>query len=453
MKKLMVFSALFVFTTVTAFTQAANGIYICAWGRGAFVPVWMETAAQKFGEAVDGDEVIFKNGTGVTWDPGSQPRVDFRVMGFSDNLGFVIHVNSEFLSGTGNGDNGAQIWVKPFGNDMLRMVVANHFMDDTLRGRVSTDTGFENFVLGQSMMNFSEGREVLNQDVIFNRFAGGRGSMSAANAANTSTPITPGAVLSNVFFLSSRPVEGLFIGLMLQGIFPETELEKTWRFMQLGIGYEIPNIGFARAQYIGGFMGKEYNIDDMYELTAPAKVEAAFALSAIPNLTLDMGVKLWMPVERHNDNMLPTRRSYRGVDAAIGAAYEFGDINVSFMAQALHIGAYDINIDNERRNEGMHLVFNLIPSYNFDFGTVGLSLIGQTKLANTDFEGDTLEATAWTRFGVGCWYSKGLANGSIKLGVGYAPPPIRTNPLDTKESGFHGRGIITVPIIFEYAFF
>jgi hypothetical protein len=449
MKKLIVFSMLFSLIAGAAFAQLANGIYVNAWGRGAFVPLWYETAGWQYGVPMSGSEAIFKNGTGVTWDPNSSPRVDFRVNGATDYVGFTVHINSEFLSGTGNGDNGAQLWVRPFGNNWLKLTVANQFIDDTLRGKVTTDTGFENFVLGKSMMMFSEGRDPLNQDVTFNRFAGGRGSENAANVTNTSTPISNDSILSNVFFLSSSPIQGLFIGLMLQGLFPETDLKKTWRLMQLGVGYEIPGIGHARAQYIGGYMGKEKASTDMYQLNDPSKFEAAFALTAIPDLTVDLGFKIWMPV-----TLFTGRSSYRGLDIAVGGAYRYEAFNVAAMAQVLYLGAYTGSYvhtaTSNKGADGVHLVFNLIPAYDFDFGTTGLSFILQTKTAETNASGVIDTQSPWTRFGVGAWYKRGLLGGSIKAGITYAPPPIKTG---TTGTGFHGRGILTIPIILEYAFF
>ncbi|MCL2137953.1 MAG: hypothetical protein FWH41_00300 [Treponema sp.] len=464
MKKLAVFSVFLFLAAGAAFAQLANGIYINAWGRGVFAPLWFETPEKQYGETRPNSSGIFKNGTGVTWDPINMPRVDFRVNGTTNYVGFTVHVNSEMVTGNpGNGDNGAQLWVRPFGNDWIKLTVANQFIDDTLRGKVTTDTGFENFVLGKSMMAFSNGMEPLNQDITFNRFAGGRGNMSSANAANTSTHITPEALLSNVFFLSSSPIDGLFVGLMLQGMLPKDDIKETWRQMQLGAGYVIPNIGHARVQYIGGFMGKEKNVNDMYRINEPSKFEAAFALSTVEDLTLDLGFKIWMPVSRYDDT-----KSYRGLDVGLGADYRFGAFNIAAMMQAMYLGAYTgtrvHTTASEEGKDGVHLIFNLIPAYDLDFGTFGLSFIWQTKTAETDAAGSKDKQTAWSRFGLGGWYKKGLPGGYIKLGVAYAFPFIRTgNPSvalpgggygpGDERTGLHGRGILTIPIIFEYAFF
>jgi len=484
MKKLLIFSVFFILLAQAAFAQLANGIYVNAWGRGVFAPLWYESTEMQYGEPLANSEPIFKNGTGVTWDPNKQPRVDFRVNGATDYVGFTIHLNTEFLSSySGNGDNGAQLWVKPFGNNWLKLTLANQMIEDTLRGKVTTDTGFENFVLGKSMMGLPGGIagvcEPLNQDVTFNRFGGGRGP-NEANLANTSTHVL--SALSNVFFLSSSPIDGLFIGLMLQGILTastETALKETWRQVHVGAGYEIQGIGHARAQYIGGYVGKEETATDNFKFMEPSKVEAAFAFTYVDNLTVDLGAKIWLPVTTADDRTTNANATYyRGVDLALGASYRYENINVAFMGQVLYLGAYTNSAsgsslahspDNDKGANGVQLVFNLIPEYDFDFGTIGLSFIAQTKTADTLTNGNKAERTAvggpWTQFGTGVWYRKGLAGGYIKIGIAYAFPQIAFGSPsstfvpgqgyvpDPDQTGFNGRGILSIPIILEYAFF
>ena len=467
---------LFILIAGAAFAQMAPGLFMNAWGRAAFVPLWVETPELQYGEPKSNSEAIFYNGTGITWVPNKQPRVDFRLHGFNDFLGFTIHINAEMGDSVGNGDNGAQIWVKPFGNDILKLTAANQFIDDTLRGKVSADSGFENFILGKSMMKFSNGREPLNQDVIFNRYGGGRGSTAAADLSNTSTWISTDSIQRNVFFLSSSPVKGMFVGLMLQGVFPSTELKETWRQMQLGVGYEIPGIGHARAQYIGGFMGKEKDVTDMFRLNEPSKFEAAFAYTGTRNLVIDVGLKYWTPVTKFNDT-----KSFRGIDIGAGAYFRNGPFNFTGMVEVLNLGAYTgYNAHTPTNDFGVdpiHLTFNLIPAIDFDFGSFGLSMIFQTKTADTLLDASSQplnekdKTSPWTRFGLGVWYRKGLLGGYIKTGVTWASPYIATsnvlvwNPTGGAggtgawektadlKTGLNGRSIITIPVIFEYAFF
>ena len=464
MKKIVVFLLLFIIATTAAFADLTDGLYICAWGRGAFVPLWYESAAQLYGKDafLDIDKKdAFKSGTGVTWDPLNQPRVDFRIMGFSQHVGFVIHVNTEFVSNfTGNGDNGAQLWVKPFGNDWLKLTVANQMIDDTLRGKVATDTGFENFILGGSMMSLKfKDIEPLNQDVIFNRFGGGRGSSNTANAANTSTHID--SALGNVFFLSSSPIDGLFVGLMLQGMYPETELEESWRQVHVGAGYQIANIGHARAQFIGGYHGK-YKEDDIFKPLEPSKIEAAFAFTMVENLVVDLGLKYWLPITTPATLASPERTHFKGVDIGLGASFGISDFNIAFMGQVRSIGGYGGDSTtlahyegNDKSADSLTLAFNLIPSYNFSFGTLGMSFMLYTKTAALDAEGKKIEDSVYSQWGIGAFYQKSFGKGYLKTGVTFTPAPTQTQilPNGSTETGPNGRYQIIIPVIFEYAFF
>jgi len=465
MKKTVVFSLLFIIVATVAFADLTDGLYICAWGRGAFVPLWYESALQTYGKDPIADidkKDAFKNGIGVTWDPLSQPRVDFRIMGFSEHVGFVVHVNSELaLNYPGNGDNGAQLWVKPFGNDWLKMTVANQMVDDSLRGKVATDTGFENFILGGTMLSLkNKDMEPLNQDVIFNRFAGGRGSKDRANASNTSTHIN--SALYNVFFLNSSPIDGLFLGLMLQGDYPKTELEESWRQVQFGAGYQIADIGHVRAQFIGGYHGKyEYDPEKSVDPLQPSKIEAAFAFTMVENLVVDLGLKYWFPVTTISAAK-SERINFRGIDIGLGANYGISDFNITFMGQVKSLGGYGgysmdlAHVDgNDKSADSLTLAFNLIPSYDFSFGTLGLSMMLYTKTAAKDTEGNEMKDSVFTQWGAGAFYKKGFGKGYIKTGVTYTSAPIETRVLpDNKtETGANGRYQITIPIIFEYAFF
>jgi len=465
MKKIVVFSLLFIIVAAAAFADLTDGFYICAWGRGAFVPMWYESAAQIYGNEpfLDIDKKdVFKTGSGVTWDPMNQPRVDFRIMGFSDHIGFVVHVNSEFaLNYPGNGDNGAQLWVKPFGNDILKLTVANQMIDDTLRGKVATDTGFENFILGGSMLSLKfKDMEPLNQDVIFNRFAGGRGGTNTSNAANTSTHID--SALRNVFFLSSAPIDGLFLGVMIQGLYPDTELKEAWRQVHAAAGYQIDKVGHVRAQYIGGFMGK-YGEEDIVKPLEPSKIEAAFALTRFDNLVVDLGIKYWFPITTPATLTTPERTHFRGIDIGLGASLGISDFNVAFMGQVKSLGGYGGSSatlarydGNDKSADSLTIAFNLIPSYNFSFGTIGLSFMLYTKTAAIDTDGNEIKESVFTQFGVGAFYQKSFGKGYLKTGLTFTPAPTETGvpPNETElKTGANGRFQITIPIIFEYAFF
>jgi len=167
--------------------------------------------------------------------------------------------------------------------------------------------------------------------------------------------------------------------------------------------------------------------------------------------------------------MFDGRKSNRGVDIGLGVSYRYDSFNITAMFQALQLGAYtggNIHTSASTQGaDGIHFVFNMIPSYEFNFGTLGLSFIFQTKAADTLTDGTKDERSAWTRFGVGAWFQRGMAGGSIKAGFAYAAPIIATGNRSVQRpdgswgaseelyTGFHRSGIFSIPIIFEYAFF
>jgi len=171
-----------------------------------------------------------------------------------------------------------------------------------------------------------------------------------------------------------------------------------------------------------------------------------------------------MPLEDHNQN-----KAWKGAEVAVAAKLGIGDFNIGAGGRVISIGAYtgdQMQTKNRDKGaDGLQLYFNIHPSYNFSFGTLGLSLIAQSKLANTSAEGVLDEQSAWTQFGAGVYYSKSLDRGSITIGAAYSLPQIAygmprrtTNDSGTwnqepLQTGFNGRGTFTIPILFNYWFF
>ena len=463
MKKFVIFSLIAVVVAGMAFAQLADGITVNAWGRGVFAPLVvagapMDGDGNKLKDA-NGDDLEAKvyTGSNATWggDDGA-PRVDFRINGATDYAGFTVQTNSE-TGGVGSGDAGANLWVQPFGSAALKLQVGNHFMNDTLRGKVATDTGFENFVLNP-----------INEDAIFNRFAsGGKGPWE------NSTWLFE----TNSFFLSSAPMDGLFIGLMLSGTMwaPAngsyyeyndddefeyatgiTEAKDVFRFMHIGAGYEIEGIGHIRAQWIGGWMGTEKDATDKKYVAftnwdgggntwngggGPARIEAAFALTAVENLLVDLGAKIWMPTTFNNKD-----KASCGIDIGLGATFNADAFGIAASVTLTDLGAYYKADDiDDKYKAGMSLGINLIPTYDLDFGTLGLSL-GLKMTASDKFGSDSVDNDTM-QLGFGGFFKKGLAGGSFKAGLAYMLAPLN------HDKKAEGSGVFSIPIILEYAFF
>jgi hypothetical protein len=431
MKKFVIFTLIIAMAAGAAFAQTANGISVNAWGRGAFVPLAVVTAPQTGGEVdkLGDSDYPSRNyaGVGPSWGWSDNVRTDFRVNGNADFVGFQIQLNAENPE---VGDN-MDIWAKPFISDILKLSVGK-FQVDNLRGKLSTDTGFENFVLSP-----------MDEDAIFTRFWPNKG-----------------------FMLSSEPVDGLFIGLGVTGALSNgweaefgnggvgsgTKLMDTYRTLQFGFGYDIADVGHIRAQWVGGWFGTidgEKVAEDMDEKLlydngpdpdSPARIEAAFALTSVQNLLVDLGLKFWLPFEYKDGN-----KYSKGIDVNVGARFRADAFQIVGQIGA-SLGSYTRGPKDDDSADGISLAVNLIPSYDLDAFTIGASIGLQVVTAGKDAKGETYEDADYMALGLGAFASKGLGSGSVKAGLAFKTAP-------TTGGKANGSGIFSIPIILEYAFF
>ena len=444
MKKFVIFTLISAMAAGAVF--AADGININAWGRGVFAPLVVKGApktdgkvdqySDQKGKTVDKKASAFV-GTGATWG-GGQVRVDFRIVGDSEFVGFGLNATAENNTLAGN-DDAAYIYAKPFGGDILKIKIG-YFVEDELRGKIGTaNNTFDNFVSGGRFTNYDE-------DHIFMRFAtsDGMGHLHSNNGLNGAG-----------FLLSSLPVDGLFIGLLATAGNPvpsgvSTTAWDAYHFMQIGAGYQIPNIGHIRAQWIGGYLGS-YD-DKKLEKTMlaggasdfdkkPARIEAAFALTAVENLLVDLGGKFYLPV-----NIKDVSKSSGGIGIGLGASFRVDAFSIIFRFDG-DFAAYERAWEDDKSLGGANLDFRLTPTYDLDAATIGLLFGLQTALAGKDWEGNGPdEYNAPLQLGFGGYVQKGLGKGSIKAGLTFTTATI----IDSKANG---SPYFSIPIVLEYAFF
>jgi hypothetical protein len=448
MKKLIAISVVFALIAGAAFAQTANGISVNAWGRGAFSPL-VNVGAPKAGGTVQKDEEgndlksSSFSGASTTWGwNGNRIRTDFRINGNAEFIGFTVEVNEGGIGG----DN-MYIWAKPFSNDILKLSVG-HFYVDNLRGKVDTDTGFENFVLSD-----------LSADKIFTRFQGSQGDGVFVNQNGP-----------NGYMLSSAPVDGLFIGLLVNGgIYgfngwpgegsvggvPEdhpTRIIDAFRFMQAGFGYDIADIGHIRAQWLGGWFGtvNDDKLEDQGikfdvgpDVGKTGRIEAAFALTAIQNLMLDLGFKFWLPLsDESNDQEL---KASNGIEVGLGARFRADAFQIVAQIHSI-FGKYNHSDSNDKSANGVDLAVNLLPSYDLDFGTLGASIGLRVGGKSKNYAGEAVDGTNTMQVGFGAYLKKGLGSGSVQAGLAYKLAPMA-------DGKANGSNVFSIPIILEYAFF
>jgi hypothetical protein len=281
--------------------------------------------------------------------------------------------------------------------------------------------------------------------------------------------------------LSSAPIDGLFIGLLVNGkLFGSTSASGTlggadidwdgetylgpgstriadaFRFMQVGFGYEIADIGHIRAQWLGGWfggkigdedVGKAMNVDKYIiapSLGKTARIEAAFALTAVQNLLIDLGGKFWLPISDTDGNTKATN----GVEVALGAKYRMDAFQIIAHIDS-KLGAYSRVDKDDKSADGISLAVNLLPSYDLDAFTLGGSLGMTVATVGKGYDGEKPDGDAGKptmRFGFGGYAQKGLGSGNVRAGLAYTTASMN-------GGGAQGSGTFSIPVILEYAFF
>ncbi|MCL2127513.1 MAG: hypothetical protein FWH38_04605 [Treponema sp.] len=473
MRRLIVFSVLFALIAGMGFAQLAEGITLYSWGSGAFIPLRVVSDFKYEGETLS-DTGYSVAGVGIPWG-GMKPGLNLQIDGTYQYVGFNMAFS--LLAFNADGDFvvykdfavtheiGASFWIKPFGNDLIKLTLGK-FEDYTLRGKIGViNGGFEYFQYGG----------LKEDDQIFSRFTTHNSNKN--HVSKDSAGYITGANFADVgFMISSAPVKGLYLGVMVDGSMYSNgwggnisgaRAVDVYRYLQAGAGYKI-GAADIRAQYIGGFIGTydqtrlnnvlkksgDVPITSPYSVMAekPARFEAAFSFSGVPNLFFDMGMKAWMPVEFTD---LAVKYG-NGFDFSLGATYRASALNIAARVDAMHLGAfsYDSNTDSGGRSTGSDnkaadspvVDFRLVPSYSFPAVTVGLDLglrvTGESKAANGDGNKDSM-----TELGFGAFVKMGFAGGYAKTGLIYSLAPLNN------DGKAHGQSVLQIPIVLEYWFF
>jgi hypothetical protein len=243
-------------------------VKIGAWGRGLFIPVIT-------GNQVGGEDVT-ASALGVSW--GGSPRVGFTVAGSSDFVGFQADVNAD-NNEISVGDQ-QKIWIKPMEGVLIQLGEA---YDDTLRGN-GTFGSFDWVRIGAGGVG---------EDFTFNRLDTGKGfEVSYTNG-------------DFFVFAAARNLAGAKAVDLNKSLLKST---------QEGFGYTIKDIGQIRVQAIGhaevaATAGSVVDttfedadgdgVDDTFDavttdptaaVDAYQQIQAAFKLTSVQNLYVDVGV-------------------------------------------------------------------------------------------------------------------------------------------------------------------
>jgi hypothetical protein len=357
----------------------------------------------------------------------------FSISGWSEKAGFNFSGDIAYGSKQQAGNayslkaGASWVWIKPI--DQVKLTLGVPY-DDSMMGKVGS-SDFVHYVLNDNYdrhdNRFEYGDAAYNIFTRINPYPWG----NAAVGKNTFWPTIGAAAMLNI-----EPIDNLSIivyvapemfratgtpGTYVAGVYyVETEglnggrleekgidqdywdIKQIYKNMQVQVGYKIPGIGFARAQYIG-----VRNV-----------IEAAFQLTALGDLMFDLGVKIpWEGNFRKSDPA--NYRLMRDYQVSLGATYKLDDLNVTARIDTA-FGGYTKTTTGKtgvkETENGFDMIVYLIPSYNLDFATVGLD-VGFEYQAERKDSGKTVDNSGGVKAGTGVWLEQKFGPGTLKYGV------------------------------------
>jgi hypothetical protein len=429
MKKLIILCVLGCIVTVSAFAQLNVGAYT----KSFWVPYRLTVPEE--GDAAHTTAVQ------VPWgEPDIGAGINFD--GWSEWGG--LHLGVDVAYGAGNraahpssAKGSGWVWVKPIGFvDVIGLDTFTIFLgnpnNSTLMGKIG-GSNFVTYVLNNSYyihtQNDQRDFRLEKQDPEYNIFT--KFNPYSWGNANNPTQNLWWPRIAAAALITWEPIERLFIGffvapemrdLIANEPWSATIGDVTWgktesingdqfrdddinqdyydvknvyRNIQVGAGYTIPGIGFARAQFLG-----VRNV-----------IEAAFQLTALGDLVFDIGFKL--PFEGSDKDNAATYKKKRDFQASVAATYRNYDFRFTGRVDTAFAGSDSSRVGMPIRQRGLNMIAYLIPSYQFGLGTVGLD-IGFEYEQKDDFnnwEDDSMQA------GLGLWFYRNMGNAQFKAGL------------------------------------
>jgi hypothetical protein len=299
----------------------------------------------------------------------------------------------------------------------------------------------------------------------------------------------------NVGFFS-KPVEGLTLGLDFWGIWGVTndknllsgsrpwigqeQFSHALQRIQIAAGYEIAGVGLIRAGYFGNNF--KFNEEAVKVLTGAGTnyralgadtgvIGAAFALTMVDNLTVDLGFKYPLAVsdppvdDGKNGGINPDKDPLKYKDttiqnplsASLGVKYVLGDVTIPLRVDGYFGKKFSRKIGGADYEMAFSpdIWFYAWPSCKMDIWTFGLELglimRGDVKANAGSASQDMLPSTL--EYGFGLWCKNELnANTSIKFGIAYSGGAYDGIGKDGKPKALNGASAVTVPVIFNMSF-
>jgi hypothetical protein len=415
----------------------------------------------------DGDTLV---GAGLGRDnsKGNGIRAQLSGAAKTDTMGLKIDLQFYPINASDDevvqfGDN-VEVWWKPV--DFFQLDVGK-FASSTLRGKVGDGSWMDGLTVGS-----------YGADEIFTQFVGKAGVLASFTFGDLFIGALVPNMTSNAFEVASADQwSGGKKGDVYETVNYDdgkNQFGHVYERIQFAVGYTIPDIGLVRAQYVGANASAKFGLypfaDYTWEVTTP-KIEAAFALTAVEGLTLDIGGKVPLPVkldsvEKWNpvdlewkaENPNDKSKAQAPYQVSVGAIYKVNDaLTINGRVDTKFGGSYDFGISGQDPMKvGPEINFHLFPTYDIGIVVLGLDF-GLAWYGATTVDGDVVgsddvpipgsdgrELNGGVRAGGGIYAQKTWGTCTIRGGLAYSAG---TKVNDLKEDA-----VFTVPVVFEYAF-
>jgi hypothetical protein len=471
-------------STLIPFAAAAGPLRFGAWGKAMWAPFVYRGDADGEVGGVAGDGPGMGAGSGPGWD-NIGAAVGFEAKGANKEETGGFEIKLRVKAGSADvyaNDNTAYLWARLF--DMLRIQLGMYRYDD-FRGAIGG-------ISEDAMPGGFSG----DQDAIFQRCE----SDSFGALFILTPPAAAPSFLQPLKAFVSFGVSGEldsssseFAALTQKG------LAYIFASPHAGIGYDLADTVFFRAQYIGsnykyGHGDDWYNSGKLWfpsHVREAARLEAAFNLKFIENLNIDIGVGVPFAVTVMKDDygtpkgVGPTLKelgdrtgSRRDTNIAasegdvyqppmnIAAAADWRNGQFSLRGRA-RFGFGEKVVYDAGGNDftgGFDIEAGFEPAYTFGFGTISGDLAIKAAANDSLKENNVISHNGTVDLGLGAWYTRDLGSGvTVKAGVAanvpltgdayFWTPNGTEDQIEAKTAYRNSKLLVSIPLILTVSLF
>jgi hypothetical protein len=430
MKKFIAFSIVFTLLAAAVFAE----VTVTGGASLSFIPIG----------AIIPDEGDTEIGAGLGRNGDANTNIDVNITGVTESgkAGFQFQWRPRLIGKdldlSGMGDF-AGLWIKPL--DWIR-IDAGKFVNNDIQGRLSSGAWLGDYTLprpgeGDIFTNISTNAGIL----VALKPAAVEGLGVYVGVKDINTPGKPSLKNHNPWGVNRG------IGYVYENT-------------QVAVSYAIPNIGLARAQYVGAHPAVKEDPagilpSTIYSITAP-KIEAAFAYTGVSNLTIDVGGKFSLPVTDPKteetvfgkDDGTETKGTFKApIVAALGVKYVAGSLTATFIVDGKFAGSYQL-----KGTDAIDLGIEIRPWVTVNYkinDTFTAQAEGGIVYAGDSEQDGKVVATGGVRYGFGAALQTTFAPScTLRTGITYAGG----EGVQEGKEALKLPGVFSVPFIFAVSF-